>query len=106
MFKELISKKEFIGSVEAELKALVKTVKTDYRATVDLLSKEFTEQSYELLNATTEEEAEKARRNIAHIKASLAHISARISMDLSERLIAITSIAITVAVTAAIKAII
>ena len=49
---------------------------------------------------------ERAELNIRHIKASLTHISAAVNLDVTDRVIAVCEAILTIAISAAIRAII
>lgn len=106
MIEQVITRDEFIESIRDELAALVAGAKAEYSAELSNLSALFADQYYKYLNATTEGDRKRAECNIRHVKAALAHISARMGLDLTERLIAICTTALTIAATAAIRAII
>ncbi len=106
MIDTIISKDDFMEHVQTELSDLLKSAKKEYAADLQNLATQFSDQYYKYLNATTESDRKHAQANIAHIKASLAHISARMGLDVTERLIAICTTVLTIAATAAIRAII
>ncbi len=106
MLDNIISRDDFAAQVQTELADLLKSTKAEYADDLKTLSGQFAEQYYKFLNATTAADCRRAEANIAHIKASLTHISARMGLDLTERLIKICMTVLTIAATAAIRAII
>lgn len=106
MIEQLISKDEFIASVNRELTELISSAKEEYAGDLQKLSEEFAGQCFKLFNATTESDRKRAETNIRHIKASLTHISARMGLDVTDRLIKICTTILSIAAAAAIKAII
>ncbi len=106
MIEQVITREEFIENIREELMKLVNSAKAEYSTDLADLSDKFADQYYNYLNAATEGDRKRAEANLKHIKASLAHISARMGLDLTERLIAICTTALTIAATAAIRAII
>lgn len=106
MINQITSYDEYVSAMSTEVETLLKQVDNDYRQDAELLAKRFTMESYKLLNATTTMDVERASDNLRHIKASLTHIGAMIGLDLTDRLIAITGVVLSIAISAAIKAII
>lgn len=106
MINQITSYDEYVSAMSAEVEELLKQVNDGYRQDAELLAKRFTMESYKLLNATTEMDVARAKANLRHIKASLTHIGAMIGLDLTDRLIAITGVVLSIAIRAAIKAII
>lgn len=106
MIEQVISREDYIESIRSELVKLTAEAKAEYSAELSNLSALFADQYYKYLNATTESDRKRAETNIRHIKASLIHISARMGLNVTERLITICSTAFTIAAAAAIRAII
>ena len=106
MIEQVITKDNYVESIRAELAALVAEAGAEYSAELSNLSTLFADQYYKYLNATTDSDRKRAEANIRHVKASLSHISARMGLDVTDRLIAICTTALTIAATAAIRAII
>ncbi len=106
MLDTIISKDDFVEHVQIELCGLLESAPGEYGEDLQDLAVQFTGQYYKYLNATDESEQKRAQANISHIKAALAHISARIGLDIMERIIKICSTVLSIAVAAAIKAII
>ena len=106
MIQQVISKKEFMAEVEKELDKLLKSAKEEHQDSLKLIGLQLAEQHFKFMNATTEMDRTRAEDNIAHLRATLSHISASINLDLVERLIAISATVITITTTAALKAII
>ncbi len=106
MIDNMITREDFISQVQAELADLLKSAKAEYAGDLQNLSVQFAGEYYKLLNATTESDRQRVEANIRHIKATLAHISARMGLDLTDRLIKICTTILTIAATAAIRAII
>ena len=106
MIQQVITKKDFMAEVESELNKLLKSAKEEYAEGLKLISLQLAEQHYKFMNATTEMDKSRAEANIAHLRATLSHISAAVNLDLVDRLITISATVITIAATAALKAII
>ncbi len=106
MLDTIISKDEFAAQVQTELADLLASAKAEYAAELQDLASQFSSQYYKYLNAVTESDRKRAQANISHIKASLTHISARMGLDIADRLITICTTILTIAATAAIRAII
>ncbi len=106
MIDTIISKSEFTTQVQIELAGLLASAKAEYVPLLEDLSARFTEQYYNYWNAATESDRVSAENNIRHIKAAMAHISARMGLNLMERLLAICTTVLNIAATAAIRAII
>lgn len=106
MIENVITREDFIAMVQAELGELLKSADAEYAEKLQSLSIQFAEQYYKVLNGTTESDRKRAEDNIRHIRATLAHISARMGLDVTDRLIKICSTVLTIAATAAVRAII
>lgn len=104
MIEQVISKEDFTAQIQAELSDLLKSAKKEYAADLQSLSLQFAEQYYRYLNATTEADRKRAEGNIRHIRATLAHISARMGLDVADRLIKICTTVLAIAATAAVRA--
>lgn len=106
MLQDAIDKQDFVDAVENEMKKLADSVKEEYAGTIQLLSAQFAEQYFKYLNSVTTSDKERAELNIRHIKASLTHISAAVNLDVTDRVIAVCDAILTIAISAAIRAII
>ena len=106
MIQDAITRQDFVAAVEHEVKALADSVKEEYAGTIQLLSAQFAEQYFKYLSGTTQSDKERAELNIRHIKASLTHISAAVNLDVTDRIISVCEAILTIAISAAIRAII
>ena len=106
MIEQIITQDAFAEQVQAELTDLLKSAGDEYAPELQALSLQFAEQYYRYLNGTTDADRRSAEANIRHIKAALTHISARMGLDLADRMIKICTTILTIAATAAVKAII
>ena len=106
MLQDTITQQDFVAAVETEVRKLADSVKEEYAGTIQLLSAQFAEQYYKYLNGTTQSDKERAELNIRHIKASLTHISAAVNLDVTDRIISVCEAILTIAISAAIRAII
>ena len=106
MLQDAITRQDFVAAVEVEVKKLADSVSEEYAGTIQLLSAQFAEQYFKYLNGTTQSDKERAELNIRHIKASLTHISAAVNLDVTDRIISVCEAILTIAISAAIRAII
>jgi|GEM_PF-6267558 predicted chitinase len=106
MMEQVISKEHFIAQVKTELSGLLSSAKEEYTADLQALSLQFAEQYYQFLNGATETDRKRAEDNIRHIRAVMVHISARMGLDVAGRLISICTTVLTIAASAAVRAII
>lgn len=106
MIEQIITQDAFAEQVQTELAALLESTGDEYAPELQTLSLQFAEQYYRYLNGATDADRKSAEANIRHIKAALVHISARMGLDLADRIIKICTTVLTIAATAAVKAII
>ncbi len=106
MIDQVISKEEFSGLVKEELTGLLESASAEYAEPLQKLSLQFAEQYYRYLNGTTEADRKRSEANIRHIKATMAHISAGMGLDVTDRIIKICTTVLSIAAAAAVKAII
>lgn len=106
MIQDTITRQDFVAAVETEVRKLADSVREEYAGTIQLLSAQFAEQYYKYMNSVTQSDKERAEQNIRHIKASLAHISAAVNLDVTDRVISVCEAILTIAISAAIRAII
>lgn len=106
MIDNVITREDFTVQVQSELADLLKSANAEYAEELQSLSIQFAGQYYQYLNGTAEADRKRAEDNIRHIRATLTHISARMGLDVTDRLIKICTTVLSIAAAAAIRAII